>query len=89
MLMGFRSIRIATSVEYAQQKRVTVWKVFLGSLITYSAIHSHYYPAPNMLKANNAGEEQGMLFATILLTVLGLWLIFLGIKSKLRPSQQT
>src|SRR5690242_16724012 len=89
MWMGFRAIKLATSPNYASRARVTLWKVSLGALIVYSAIHSHFFPASNMLKANNVGEETGMVITTILITVLGLWLIVSGIKTKMRPPQQT
>jgi hypothetical protein len=63
-----------------QSQKPVWWKIIVGSLIILVEINARVNPAPNSLKANNAGEQAGMNFAMIAIIALGLWLIYSGVK---------
>jgi len=47
---------------------------------------NHIDPAPNLLKANNPGEQAAMNGTMVALIVLGCWLVYSGVKSLWRKN---
>jgi len=56
------------------------WKVILGLVLIFVEIHSHFYPAPNLLKADNPAQQTGMNIAMVLIIAAGCWLVYSGAK---------
>ncbi len=66
------------------------WGRMLGGVwLIFFALHSHFHPDANALKANNPGESFGMGVATILMMAAGIMLIANSLKVFMsKPSQE-
>jgi len=49
-------------------------------MLIFIEIKNHIDPAPNLLKANNPGEQAAMNGTMVALIVLGCWLVYSGVK---------
>ncbi|MFZ0819535.1 MAG: hypothetical protein WAM91_05665 [Candidatus Acidiferrales bacterium] len=63
-----------------QSQKPAWWKVILGLALILVEFNNHFNPAPNLLNANNMGEQVGMNFVMIGVIILGLWLVYSGAK---------
>ncbi len=63
-----------------QPQKPVWWKVIVGSIIILVEIDSHIHPAPNLLKADNATQQNAMNGAMIAIIIFGLWLIYSRVK---------
>ena len=65
------------------------WGRMLGGVwLIFFALHSHFHPDANALKADNLGESIGMGVATILMMAAGIMLIANSLKVFMsKPSQ--
>ena len=70
-----------------QSQKPVWWKVILGLLLIYVQIHSHFYPAPNLLKADNPAQQTGMNIVMGLIIAVGCWLVYSGTKPVWRNTQ--
>lgn len=50
-------------------------KLLAGCFIVYIEIREHFVPSPDLLKEDNAGEALGMMFAKVVLYIIGFALI--------------
>jgi hypothetical protein len=70
-----------------QSQKPVWWKVILGLVLILVEINNHTHPAPNLLKANNLGEQAGMNVAMVAIIAVGCWLVYSGAKPLWRKTQ--
>jgi len=63
------------------------WRIVVGSLLVIAEIKNHVAPAPNLLKASNEAQQQGMYIASVAIILLGCWLIYSGVKPVWRKTR--
>jgi hypothetical protein len=86
--IGSREFHRATGQDVKMPK--FRWgRMLAGTWLVFSSLESHFSPSPNALKADNESQAAGMLIATMLMVVVGLWLIGSGsgFQKKLQRSQ--
>ena len=57
-------------------------KLLAGCFIVYIELREHFVPSPDLLEADNAGEALGMMFAKIVLYIIGLALIVAAFRGR-------
>jgi hypothetical protein len=62
------------------------WKVVLGFVLIYVEIKQLLLPGARALQPDNATQAASMLFVECMLLLLGLWLVFSGLKGKQNPN---
>ena len=82
IFLGIISLRFAILGIGKSRLGVTWWRVILGAILIAIELKNQIAPAPNLLKADNEGEQVGMWIAAILICCFGLWLIISGIRTK-------
>jgi hypothetical protein len=61
--------------------------VISGLVLMFVEINNRIHPAPNLLKADNPGQQVGMNIAMVAITAVGCWLVYSGAKPVWRKTQ--
>jgi hypothetical protein len=83
VLMTYRS----GDDSYRNRPRVRWGMVVFGAVLLYIQAKQHFQPTPELLKADNVSQAQGMVLATLILMVLAIFLIFWGFYSRFHPQR--
>lgn len=70
-----------------QSQKPVWWKVISGLVLIFIEIKNHIHAAPNLLKADNLGQQVGMNAAAVALIAVGCWLVYSGAKPVWRKPQ--
>ena len=57
------------------------WKIIAGAVLVYIEAKQLLYPATRALQPSNGTQAASMLFVECALMLLGLWLLFSGIRA--------
>jgi uncharacterized membrane protein YecN with MAPEG domain len=72
---------------FSQTQKPVWWKVMVGLLLIFVEIDSRIHPAPNLLKADNPGEQIGMDATMVAIVAVGCWLVYSGARPLWRKTQ--
>ena len=79
--MGTREFQRATGQDIKTPK--FRWgRMLAGTWLVLSSLESHIAPSPNAFKADNESEAAGMLIATMLMVLAGMFLIAYSFKPR-------
>jgi hypothetical protein len=87
--IGSREFQRATG-QVLKDPRFRWGKMLAGAILAFVSLASHFSPSPNAYKAENEAQAGGMLMATILMVLVGLFLVgysFKPRKSRSQPEQ--
>lgn len=84
--VGSREFQRATGQDVGKP-RFRWGKMLAGVTLVFRSLESHIAPSPNAFKADNDAQAAGMLMATILMVLVGLWLMAASFKSRKSQSQ--
>jgi len=79
--IGSREFQRATG-QIAKEPRFRWGRMLAGASLVFVSLASHFSPSPNAYKAENEAQAAGMLMATLLMVVVGLWLIASSFKTR-------
>ena len=79
--IGSREFHRATG-QVVKEPRFRCGKMLAGASLVFVSLGSHFSPSPNAYKADNEAQAAGMLMATILMVLVGLWLIGSSFKAR-------
>jgi hypothetical protein len=82
---SFTPVQTALLAESASQKPVW-WKILMGLWLIYINISNYINPGPNLAKAANQIEQNGMNAAPLIFISIGCWLVYLGMRPVRRTS---
>jgi len=84
--IGSREFQRATGQD-VKKPRFHWGRMLAGTWLVFSSLESHIAPSPNAFKADNDAQAAGMLMATILMVLVGLWLIAASFKPRKSQAQ--
>lgn len=79
--IGSREFQRATGQDI-KMPMVRWGRILAGTWLVFFSLESHFAPSPNALRADNESEAAGMLLATILMVLVGLWLLASSFKPR-------
>ncbi len=79
--MGSREFQRATRQD-VKEPRFRWGRMLAGTWLVFSSLESHIAPSPNAFKADNDAQAAGMLIATIVMVLAGMFLIAYSFKPR-------
>ncbi len=79
--IGSREFQRATG-QVVKEPRFRWGRMLAGASLVFVSLWSHFSPSPNAYKAENEAQASGMLMATILMVLVGLWLTISSFKGR-------
>jgi hypothetical protein len=83
--IGLRLFRYGDSRE-KPVPRFRWGRILWGAWLVFINAENYFYPAPNLLKPSNATEAASMNVMTIVMSLVGLYLIAWGISQRSKPA---
>jgi hypothetical protein len=84
--VGNREFQRATGQD-VRKPQFRWGRMLAGASLVFRSLESHIAPSPSAFKADNDAEAAGMLMATILMILGGLWLIAASFKPRKSQAQ--
>jgi hypothetical protein len=66
-------------------KGLVWWKIIVGALLVYIEVKQLLWPGTRALQPSNGTQAASMLFVECALLLLGVWLIYSGMRAGHKP----